>query len=431
LSVAVDFTGSNGDPRKPGTLHFIDRYGGQLNSYEKALTSVGSVIAKYDNDQQFQMLGFGAKYGGVVQHCFQVGPTPEVRGVKGMIEAYRNTFKTGLIMSGPTVFADVINIAASQARKKQESVKRFGQQAYHVLLILTDGAVSDIARTKQALTAASNSPLSIVIVGMGSADFSTMQFLDDFATQEGVRDICQFVDFNRHQHNKMDLTQATLDEIPDQVVDYFFSNGIMPLPAVRGSQLNLVADEYHEEEEIELDLNFNEDGEITLGSGGVYDETGFGDYNAVTGVTPVAPSQASAPQAYQPAQPYNPASAPQQPYMPTQQQQPVHPYNPASAPQQPYAPAQQQPPAQAYNPAAAPQQVYAPGQQQPPAQAYIPAAAPQQAFAPTQQKVFHVQVPPGVSPGQQLQLQHPQTGQAMLVTVPQGISPGGTFPVAY
>ena len=101
------------------------------------------------------MLGFGAKYNGVVQHSFQVGPTSEVRGIKGMVDAYRNTFKSGLIMSGPTVFADVIQIAAEQARKKQESVKRFGQQAYQILLILTDGAVSDISRTKQAITAAS------------------------------------------------------------------------------------------------------------------------------------------------------------------------------------------------------------------------------------------------------------------------------------
>eukprot|EP00547_Thalassionema_nitzschioides_P003186 CAMPEP_0194213546 /NCGR_PEP_ID=MMETSP0156-20130528/14231_1 /TAXON_ID=33649 /ORGANISM="Thalassionema nitzschioides, Strain L26-B" /LENGTH=757 /DNA_ID=CAMNT_0038941599 /DNA_START=1 /DNA_END=2271 /DNA_ORIENTATION=+ len=422
LSVAIDFTGSNGDPRKQGTLHYIDRFGGQLNSYEKALTSVGAVIAKYDHDQQFQMLGFGAKYGGVVQHCFQLGPTPEVRGVKGMIAAYRNTFKSGLIMSGPTVFADVIQVAASQARKKQESLKRFGQQAYHILLILTDGAVSDIARTKQALTAASTAPLSIVIVGMGSADFSTMQFLDDFATQEGIRDICQFVNFDRHP-NKIDLTQATLDEIPDQVVDYFYSANIMPLPAVHGSQLNLVADEYNEEEEIQLDLNFNEDGEITLGSGGVLDETGYGDYNAVAGVTAVAPAQASAPQAYQPAQPYNPASAPQQAYVPTQQPAPAQPYNPASAPQQAYAPVQhQQAPAQPYNPPSAPQQAYAPVQPQQPQQAYAP-VQPQQAYAPPQQQVINVQVPAGVGPGQQLQLQHPQTGQPMLVTVPQGVIP--------
>lgn len=56
LVVAIDYTGSNGDPRKPGTLHYIHR-DGQLNDYEKALTAVGAIVARYDSDQQFPVLG--------------------------------------------------------------------------------------------------------------------------------------------------------------------------------------------------------------------------------------------------------------------------------------------------------------------------------------------------------------------------------------
>jgi Copine len=69
-----------------------------------------------------------------------------------------------------------------------------------------------------------NAPLSIVIVGIGNADLSAMQFLDDYQTSTGGgRDICQFVEFRRYQHNKSALTQATLEEIPNQLVDYFYS----------------------------------------------------------------------------------------------------------------------------------------------------------------------------------------------------------------
>lgn len=50
LCIAIDFTGSNGDPRRPGTLHYIHP-DGSLNDYEKAITAVGSIIAKYDHDQ--------------------------------------------------------------------------------------------------------------------------------------------------------------------------------------------------------------------------------------------------------------------------------------------------------------------------------------------------------------------------------------------
>ena len=74
-------------------------------------------------------------------------------------------------MSGPTVFSEVIALAAAQARQKQEVNKMIGKQSYTVLLILTDGAVTDIEQTKTAIRNASTSPLSIVIVGIGDADF--------------------------------------------------------------------------------------------------------------------------------------------------------------------------------------------------------------------------------------------------------------------
>ena len=49
-----------------------------------------------------------------------------------------------------------------------------GQQ-YFVLLILTDGAITDFEETKSAIVAASELPMSIIIVGVGDADFSAME----------------------------------------------------------------------------------------------------------------------------------------------------------------------------------------------------------------------------------------------------------------
>jgi hypothetical protein len=43
--------------------------------------------------------------------------------------------------------------------------------------------------------------------------------------------VVQFVEFNRNKENKTtSLTEATLDEIPDVVVDYFYHKGIKPPP---------------------------------------------------------------------------------------------------------------------------------------------------------------------------------------------------------
>lgn len=44
--VGVDFTGSNGDPRSPDSLHYISPNG--VNEYLTAIWSVGLVIQDYD-----------------------------------------------------------------------------------------------------------------------------------------------------------------------------------------------------------------------------------------------------------------------------------------------------------------------------------------------------------------------------------------------
>jgi hypothetical protein len=44
--VAIDFTGSNGDPRKEGTLHYL---GGGKNDYERAMSAILTVLAKFDH----------------------------------------------------------------------------------------------------------------------------------------------------------------------------------------------------------------------------------------------------------------------------------------------------------------------------------------------------------------------------------------------
>ena len=303
-------------------------------------------MSKYDTDQKFPVWGFGAKYGGVVRHCFQVGKSSEVHGVNGILEAYRGVFKTALTMSGPTVFTEVIELAAAQARSRQE----LKPLSYTILLLLTDGAVSDVEATKRTLQSIADAPLSIVIVGIGNADFSAMQFLDDFETRNSFnRDIVQFVEFRRHEFDKMSLTRATLDEIPHQLVQFFHARGIMPQPDTNFSTSKIVVEDVNpNEEEIDLSMDYSSEGEIMLN----------GDQG---------------PAAYVDTHTYS-------------QPLPV-----------PVAPP------------------------------LMTAAVP---FPVQQPFTFQVQCPPGVSPGQQLQIQHPKTGQLLLVAVPQGVPPGGVFTVS-
>lgn len=55
-----------------------------------------------------------------------------------------------------------------------------------------------------------------------------MEFLDEHDNErEGGRDITKFVRFSDYKSFNA-LTEAVLDEIPDQLVSYFYNNEMMP-----------------------------------------------------------------------------------------------------------------------------------------------------------------------------------------------------------
>jgi hypothetical protein len=80
--------------------------------------------------------------------------------------------------------------------------------------------------TVDLIVAQSNLPLSIIIVGIGNANFENMNTLDGdngLYNSSGVkasRDIVQFVPFNQVQMNSDLLAQELLAELPSQVVQY-------------------------------------------------------------------------------------------------------------------------------------------------------------------------------------------------------------------
>lgn len=60
-------------------------------------------------------------------------------------------------------------MATDYAKSSSES-----EPNYYILLIITDGAISDLEATKKAIVNASSYPISIVIVGVGDEKFDTM-----------------------------------------------------------------------------------------------------------------------------------------------------------------------------------------------------------------------------------------------------------------
>ena len=100
-------------------------------------------------------------------------------------------------------------------------------------MILTDGKIDDIDNTIDELVASSFLPLSVIIIGIGNADFSSMVELDAdgklLINSKGVkasRDIVQFVPFIKYESNPELLANEVLAEIPRQMVEYYEQNEI-------------------------------------------------------------------------------------------------------------------------------------------------------------------------------------------------------------
>jgi hypothetical protein len=241
FTLAVDFTGSNGDPNHPNSLHYRgdpNRTDQPPNQYVTAIRSVGEIVQDYDSDKMFPALGFGARVppSGQVSHEFFLSLDPQqpyCHGIDGVLAAYYNSLYN-VQLYGPTNFSPVIRHVARFAE-----VYKSDPSNYFILLIITDGIITDLDETKRSIIAASSLPLSIIIVGVGGEDFSAMDELDsdDQLLRSGSlvaqRDIVQFVELRKFLHkngtwSKELLAKEVLAEIPDQLLSYMKSKGFEP-----------------------------------------------------------------------------------------------------------------------------------------------------------------------------------------------------------
>ncbi|XP_054330190.2 copine-9 isoform X3 [Pongo pygmaeus] len=240
FTVAIDFTASNGNPLQPTSLHYMSPY--QLSAYAMALKAVGEIIQDYDSDKLFPAYGFGAKLPpeGRISHQFPLNNNdedPNCAGIEGVLESYFQSLRT-VQLYGPTYFAPVINQVARAAAKISD-----GSQ-YYVLLIITDGVISDMTQTKEAIVSASSLPMSIIIVGVGPAMFEAMEELDgddvrvSSRGRYAERDIVQFVPFRDYVDRSGNqvlsmarLAKDVLAEIPEQLLSYMRTRDIQPRPS--------------------------------------------------------------------------------------------------------------------------------------------------------------------------------------------------------
>ena len=231
LSIGIDFSISNDLSSNNGTLHSLQG----PNDYERAIISCANILGYYDYDQLFPVFGFGAiindTYSNVPSMCFNLNfaDNPDIYTINNVLKAYRDCIQQNkLTFSGPSQFAPLIRKVISRINQRDIF-------EYHILLILTDGVIDDLQQTIDILVEASLLPLSVIIVGIGNADFKKMEILDgdeipltSSTGKKRMRDLVQFVPFSKYQNNAEKLSMEVLAEIPRQIVEYYQFRNLNP-----------------------------------------------------------------------------------------------------------------------------------------------------------------------------------------------------------
>jgi hypothetical protein len=243
LITAIDFTGSNGPPADPNSLHhlrYLPNDPRPTNQYIDVIRSIGGILSDYARKDLLPVYGFGGHVSidngpPATSHCFpitRVASNPYVpNGVQGIEAAYADALQH-VRLSGPTNFQNLIEMANATAMEPF----RPDYQHYTIMLIITDGAICDMNQTVDAIVRASDKPMSIVIVGVGAGDFSSMEILDGDGQKlrsnagEAKRDIVQFVPFRDVMHRGFgEIARVTLQEIPNQLLDFMKNFNIQPV----------------------------------------------------------------------------------------------------------------------------------------------------------------------------------------------------------
>jgi len=189
------------------------------------------VVEPYDSDRSFPVFGFGGIPRHLnlnsTNHCFAMNgnaSNPEIVGIQSIVQTYRMTLPQ-IGLGGPTLFGPLLTEFKNYVLSMQST------QSYQILLLLTDGTIHDMPQTIELICELSELACSIIIVGVGNADFSAMEELDGddgrLRNSRGVpaaRDIVQFVRFNECMQ-RGNLAEQVLKEVPEQVCSYMERNG--------------------------------------------------------------------------------------------------------------------------------------------------------------------------------------------------------------
>eukprot|EP00766_Chilomastix_caulleryi_P000105 gnl/Chilomastix_caulleri/1099.p1 GENE.gnl/Chilomastix_caulleri/1099~~gnl/Chilomastix_caulleri/1099.p1 ORF type:complete len:272 (+),score=81.21 gnl/Chilomastix_caulleri/1099:30-845(+) len=201
LIIGVDMSQSNESTGRHSygrSLHDIS----VETPYEAFIKVVGPILSTFDDDNMIPLYRFGdAETTDKKVMPFDFGGKLECHGWEEVLKVYRENVRK-CTMSGPTTMAPMIREAVEMIKESRE---------YHILLILTDGGISNPKLDAQAVVEASKYPLSIIAVGIGDGPFDILEEFDDKLPSRKF-DNFQFTNFTELQR------RFAREECPDLLV---------------------------------------------------------------------------------------------------------------------------------------------------------------------------------------------------------------------
>jgi E3 ubiquitin-protein ligase RGLG len=225
LIVGIDFTRSNltqgfttYHERSLHSLEFAKE--GKLNPYQSVLNVIGDTLAVFDDDGLIPAYYFGDKT--TRDHSVKPLAGKPAAGFAQLLEQYAAVVDK-VHMDGPTSFGPLITKACELVRDSDNE--------FHILVIITDGAVNDRndETRKAIIEAAATCPLAIVAIGVGDGPWDEMQKFDDELPERRF-DNFTFVNYEeikrKYDGSDVVFAEEALRETPKQY-RFLRANGYM------------------------------------------------------------------------------------------------------------------------------------------------------------------------------------------------------------
>lgn len=247
LIIGIDCSVSNGEWDTDKNLHFSTN--NWLNDYQAGIQKLGTITENFSRGPNSVLFGMGAMIKEEYHDCYLI--KDRLCEGRKFLEAYNNCIikNDNFSLGEQSSMNPLIEEAAFRSIRLQKR-----RSCYTILAVFIAGDYDDLQETTDLICkAAEDAPLSIIIIGVGNADFSSVKklcgdtqgVLRDLRGIPIARQVVTFVSFKQFSGNATEVVGEALREIPEQFVEYHLKEGRSPLPPVSAPEFDQMMSATH------------------------------------------------------------------------------------------------------------------------------------------------------------------------------------------